>query len=377
MSLRAISDRVFPAPSSPTEFWARPRIETQTEFPEPTSKWSSFKKIFTSCLPQSHIGKQDASRPSRLEIPTSPLHLVEKAPTTQTSHSSPLERIRPFSQKEPPTREALIMSLARRIPTSPKISTIEIRRRSLFRKIKQVKRETPPQKDILNVFQVLDRTGMWLCLRGAKNERNRNTRYAGSTMAECDRNQINTAFGFRDRSLCPSGYISPFLTEGLIVAVRPSEISLFHDPTKKHLIPFIGTSQNSGYGDRKYVTIPQADTSPKKYPVISKSASISGPQFFNSFGDFRRYKDYQFRRNYTHKSPTSWHDIHRGGDEFIATIKQDMVMGIYFSKSANPYISIEDGIAHAKYIQKRWYEKNGIILNIFKYNIDHFELYQN
>ena len=203
---------------------------------------------------------------------------------------------------------------------------------------------------------------MWPCLRGIENKMSSNPEYKGRLLSECEINQIVTSEGFKDRSISPGGYDGPFHPEGLIVLVAEQEIAMGRIKSSKEPIRCIGTGQITGYGNRRY----DADG----FLRIQNSLGNTPPRFFRSFEAFRTYKGISSNRVISPKTLNSWHD---SSDEFITTIKTEMVVGIYFSKSQNPYESIVSGIYHARSIQRIWREKTGISLPIYEYKSHYFE----
>lgn len=215
-----------------------------------------------------------------------------------------------------------------------------------------------PVSTALKIDAVLQKQKCWLCLRGLKNHVE-NCSYEIDQI--CDNKE-----GFLDRSLSPGGYILPFHPVGLLVALRESEISLFIDKRTQTLIPFIGTHQVSGLKSRRYESYSPEGESPKKYPVIPKTTLAPRPEFFSSFQDFYRSKPRS-----PSLTPIEWLDHALGGDEFVATLKPSIIVGIYITK-IDPEQTLPAQMAQAIRLQALWLAKQGEKLPIYDYKITEF-----
>lgn len=215
-----------------------------------------------------------------------------------------------------------------------------------------------PTPTALKIDTVLEKQKCWLCLRGLADLPDR---YAYEITQICDSEE-----GFLDRSLCPGGYTLPFHPVGLLIALQESEISLFIDKRTQTLLPFIGSHQISGFKLRRYESYPPEGESPRKYPVIPKTALEPPPEFFPSFQDFQRSKPRS-----PSLTPIEWLDHALGGDEFVATLKPTMVVGTYIT-----HIDLDQSLptqmAQAKRLQALWLAKRGEKLPIYDYKITEF-----
>lgn len=206
------------------------------------------------------------------------------------------------------------------------------------------------QPKSLDIVETYKTTNTWYCLRGLSTKENHQ---------EYELSKITREKGFKDRSVSPGGYVSPFEPQGFILPVAETDVAecVIYDG-EDSLMKAIGTNQCTGYGKRKYTFFD------KKHPEVIDQRRNSNP-FFPSFEKFFKYKEKQIVEGYYNRGDSVRWNYACGGDEFITTVDKAKIKGIFFSDTSSKKEAVS--------LRAKYKGRTGIDLPIYKYTVTHFK----